>query len=128
MTIRFVAEAQHELLDAMSYYEEARIGLGQRFKDEVDRSIPWIADHPEICRLRRGGYRRIDLRVFPYSIPYVVRHETLWVLAVAHGSRKPAYWISRRGEVLGPALNNDTASEQSTGLRQRPCTPCGAHL
>ena len=29
--------------------------------------------------------------------------------------------------VLGPAVNSDTASEQSTGLRQRPCTPCGVH-
>jgi plasmid stabilization system protein ParE len=64
----------------------------------VDRSILWIADHPELCRLRPGAYRRINLRVFPYYIPYIVREQTLWVLAVAHGSRKPLYWISRRNE------------------------------
>jgi hypothetical protein len=49
-------------------------------------------------RLRPSAYRRINLRVFPYYIPYIVRNETLWILAVAHASRKPLYWISRRGE------------------------------
>ena len=100
MNIRFVEEAQREFLDAISFYEEARAGLGRRFKDEVDRSILWIADHPDLYRLRPGAYRRINLRVFPYYVPYIVRGETLWVLAVAHGSRKPFYWISRRGEVV----------------------------
>ena len=99
MTIRFVDEAQREFLDAISDYEEARASLGQRFKDEIDRCILWIADHPDLYRLRAGGYRRIKLRVFPYYIPYIVRAETLWILAVAHGNRKPLYWISRRNQV-----------------------------
>lgn len=99
MTIRFVEEAQREFLDAISYYEDAQDGLGRRFKDEVDRSILRIADQPELYRLRHGGYRRINLRVFPYYLPFVVRKQTLWILAVAHGSRKPRYWFSRRGNV-----------------------------
>ena len=99
MTIRFVDEAQREFLDAISDYEEARAGLGQRFKDEVDRCALWIADHPELYRLRPGSYRRINLRVFPYYLPYIVRGQTLWVLAVAHASRKPLYWIARRNSV-----------------------------
>ena len=98
MTIRFVDEAQREFLNAISEYEEVRAGLGQRFKDEVDRCILWVA-HPELYRLRFGSHRRINLRVFPYYIPYVIREQTLWILAVAHASRKPLYWISRRSEV-----------------------------
>ncbi|MGB8355242.1 MAG: type II toxin-antitoxin system RelE/ParE family toxin [Chthoniobacteraceae bacterium] len=99
MKIRFVDEAQSEFLDAISNYEEARAGLGRRFKDGVERCVLWIADHPELYRLRPGLYRRINLRVFPYYIPYIVRGDTLWVLAVAQASRKPLYWISRRDEV-----------------------------
>ena len=72
MTIRFVDEAQREFLEAISDYEEARAGLGQRFKDQVDRCVLWIADHPELYRLRPGGYRRINLRVFPYYIPHTI--------------------------------------------------------
>ena len=99
MIVRFVEEAQCEFLAAISEYEEVRAGLGQRFKHEVDRCVSWIADHPDLYRLRAGGYRRINLRVFPYYVPYVVRGETLWILAVAHGSRKPRYWISRRNQL-----------------------------
>lgn len=99
MTIRFVEEAQSEFLDAISDYEEACAGLGRRFKEEVDRSVLWVADHADLYRLRSGLYRRFNLRIFPYYIAYIVRAETLWVLAVAHGSRKPLYWIARRGEV-----------------------------
>ncbi|HLR06350.1 MAG TPA: hypothetical protein VK117_11080 [Pyrinomonadaceae bacterium] len=36
-----------------------------------------------------GGYRRINLRVFPYYIPSVVRETKLWVIAVAPSRRKP---------------------------------------
>jgi toxin ParE1/3/4 len=99
VTIRFVEEAQDEFLDAISYYEGARSGLGARFKATVDRDILWIADHPELYRLRPAGYRRINLRGFPFYIPYVVRGQILWVLAVAHSSRKPFYWISRRVKI-----------------------------
>ena len=99
MTIRFVEEALREFLDAISDYEEARAGLGRRFKDEMDRCANWIADHPELYRVRSSGSRRINLHGFPYYIAYTVRGPTLWVLAVAHASRKPLYWISRRDEV-----------------------------
>jgi plasmid stabilization system protein ParE len=99
VTIRFVEEAQSEFLDAICDYEEARGGLGQRFKDEVGRCVLWIAGHPELYRFRPGSYRRINLRVFPYYLPCIVRGQTLWILAVAHASRKPLYWISRRNNV-----------------------------
>ncbi len=78
MKITFLQEAELEFLDAISYYETEQPGLGQRFKDEVDRTVLWVAERPEVCRLRPGGYRRINLRVFPYYIPYVIRETKLW--------------------------------------------------
>jgi hypothetical protein len=32
---------------------------------------------------------------FPYSLMYVVEPEELFVVAVAHQSRRPAYWADR---------------------------------
>ena len=95
MKVIFLPEAKEEFLDAIAYYEEAIGGLGQRFKEETDRCILRIAEHPELYRLRHGGYRRINLRVFPFHIPFITRGSTLWILAVAHSSRKPEYWIRR---------------------------------
>jgi|SRR6266545_3846503 len=100
MNIVFLQEAQLEFLDAISYYEGERPGLGQRFRAEVDRTLRWIAAHPELCRPRPGGYRRINLRIFPYYIPYIIRGSSLWVLAIAHGQRKPEYWIQRGRNVI----------------------------
>jgi plasmid stabilization system protein ParE len=99
VTIRFVKEAQGEFNEAIDYYEDARPGLGRRFKEQVDRAVLRVAAHPELWHLRPGRYRRINLRVFPYYIPYAVRGETLWVLAVAHTKRSPEYWIDRRDQI-----------------------------
>lgn len=96
MKIRFVEEARAEFLDGISYYENQQSRLGRQFKIEVQQTLHWLAEHSEVCRLRPGGYRRLNLRVFPYYIPYIVRGSTLWVLAIAHGRRNPEYWIQRK--------------------------------
>ena len=96
MKIRFVDEARVEFLDGVSYYEKQQTKLGRRFKLEVEQTIVWLADHPEACRLRPGGYRRLNLQIFPYYIPYIVRNSTLWIVAIAHQRRKPEYWIQRK--------------------------------
>jgi hypothetical protein len=94
--ITFLQEAELEFLDTTSYYDENRPGLGRRFKDEVGRSLLWVAARPDICWLRPGGYRRLNLRVY---IPYITRETTLWVLAVAHTGRTPEYWINRKKDI-----------------------------
>lgn len=96
MKVRFLGEAQQEFLDAILYYEDAESGLGGRFSAELERAVQLLREHPEIYRVRIAGQRRINLRIFPFYLPFVVRGETVWVLAVAHESRKPRYWISRR--------------------------------
>ncbi len=100
MRIEFLAEARLEFLEALSFYDAEQSGLGKRFKDELDQKIRWIAANPEVLRVRRGGYRRMNLRIFPYYIPYVIRGEIVWLLAVAQGHRRPHYWIHRKGQVL----------------------------
>lgn len=94
MRIRFVHEAK---LDSStpSHTTKEKAGLGRRFKAEVDRSLQWLLDHSEACRLRPSGYRELSMRIFPYQVAHVVKGSTLWILAVAHRRRKPEYWIQR---------------------------------
>ena len=96
MTVRFVREASQEFLDAIRYYEEAEPGLGRRFSVELERTVRHLGDHPEMYRIRTADQRRINLKTFPFYLPFIIRGETVWVLAVAHESRRPRYWISRR--------------------------------
>jgi hypothetical protein len=96
MRIVVLPEAANEFEDAAVYYDHQQAGLGQRYRDEVDLHIRWIAMHPDLPRIRSGGYRRVNLKVFPYYVAYVLHQQAIWVLAIAHGHRKPAYWIGRR--------------------------------
>lgn len=81
MTLIFLREARDEFLEAISYYEAERPGLGTQFKTETDRTVQWVTEHPELARLRPGGYRRVNLRVFPYYVSYITRGDNLWILA-----------------------------------------------
>jgi hypothetical protein len=95
MKLRIPDVVQHEVRDAVEYYEAERAGLGDRFWCEVDSQIRWILRNAELPRLRPGDYRRVNLSVFPYYIAYAIRGETIVLLAVAHSARKPEYWTNR---------------------------------
>ncbi len=95
MIVRVLAEARLELLDAVEHYERDQVGLGKRLWDEVDEHLVWIVQNPEVAKLRAGGYRRVNLRVFPYFVAYVLRGDAVWVLAISHVRRRPEYWIER---------------------------------
>ena len=63
MRIVVLPEAADEFEDATDYYEQQQPGLGDRFRDEVDRHIRWLSGHAELSRLRPGGYRRVNLKL-----------------------------------------------------------------
>jgi hypothetical protein len=66
MRIEILEEAEQELVEAIIYYEQLEPGLGFRLKEMARETIQWIARHPDIPRLRPTGYRRVNLKVFPY--------------------------------------------------------------
>jgi plasmid stabilization system protein ParE len=97
MTYIFLPDAKEEMFDAALTYEEEQTGLGRRFRDEVDAVVNSILGNPLLWRERRGGYRRVNFPIFPYHIVYIVRAQTIIIVAVAHGSRQPEYWKQRLG-------------------------------
>jgi hypothetical protein len=87
-------EADAEFAAQVDYYEDQQRGLGQRFYHEVIGCLEWVATNPMLPRLRKH-YRRVNLKVFPFYIAYVVEGDLLWVLAIAYGYRRPGYWTER---------------------------------
>jgi toxin ParE1/3/4 len=93
-------EAQAEFEKGIAYYEEQRPGLGQEFREEVLRVIDEIRKNPFLgARYRRTEFRHFPMDRFPYVIYYVDLNDLIWVVAIAHGSRRPDYWRKRK---LGP--------------------------
>ena len=94
MRIELHPEADAEFAAQVEYYEQSERGLGVRFYGEVMAFLDWIAEHPLLPRLRRN-YRRVNLKVFPFYIAYVLEEDLAWVLAIAHSKKRPGYWMRR---------------------------------
>ncbi|MFW5711342.1 MAG: type II toxin-antitoxin system RelE/ParE family toxin [Spirochaetota bacterium] len=95
MKISFLEIAQHELDEAIAYYNSQRTGLGDEFLLEILRLLDRIGEFPEAWHPISKNVRRCRLRQFPYGILYQVRKSTILIIAVAHLHRKPFYWQDR---------------------------------
>lgn len=101
MKVSFHVSASRELDEAADWYEQQRSGLGLQFVEAVQEAIEYVVANP-----LSGGridskasdlqVRRYVLRQFPYKLYYRVFPDHIRVLAVAHGSRRPAYWRNRQ--------------------------------
>jgi plasmid stabilization system protein ParE len=85
-----------EMLDTWAWYEGQRAGLGHELVGCVDAAIARAARSPDLDAPVHGDVRRILVRRFPYAVFYFVEGETIVVLAVAHASREPGFWLGRR--------------------------------
>ena len=104
MTLRVLPEARLETGQAAEWYEDERPGLGEDFLQEVEAAYLKIEEHPRrhlrvsIAGLEEREFHRVTLRRFPYKVIYEIRENDIVVVAVAHGHRKPNYWVERTAD------------------------------
>lgn len=99
MVVKFLAPAQAEFVEAVSYYESQRQGLGSQFAEEVKRTIQRVVQFPEAWAPISRRTRRCRTNRFPYGIIYQVRGDTLLIVGVMHLHREPQAWKDTlRGE------------------------------
>jgi toxin ParE1/3/4 len=89
------SKAELELWQAVEYYETKRLGLGLDLEQEVSHALVDIQKAPKRWPARKHGTRCYLLHRFPYTIYYLELQDTIWVVAVAHTSRRPYYWRKR---------------------------------
>lgn len=82
-------EAENDLKEAFSWYEDKRQGLGYDFLLHIDAGIRFIERNPEIYPPEYKETRKYLVKRFPYKIIYLVKKERIIVLAVIHGKRRP---------------------------------------
>jgi plasmid stabilization system protein ParE len=98
--IRLHPEAELEASAAAEWYEAREESLGDAFLEELDRAVALIQESPRLWPawpgVRRSPVvRRCLLPRFPYALAYTFGDREVFVLAVAHLSRRPRYWQSR---------------------------------
>lgn len=92
---RLVSGSFEEASETATYYEREKTGLGQEFFDALDATIEKICRFPKIGKPRGRRLRSFPLSRFPVDVIYYIDDETIVVVAVAHQSRRPGYWIDR---------------------------------
>ena len=98
--LRYHPEAAAELTDAVDWYDERELGLGDAFLQEMDRALDLVRTSPATWPFGPGSdstrrIRRFLLSRFPYAIAYELHADAIVVVAVAHLSRRPHYWDGR---------------------------------
>jgi plasmid stabilization system protein ParE len=98
--VKFAPLAEEEAADAAEWYESRSVGLGADFLAAIGlvvrRMRRFPLSGPAVAAVQsRVPIRRLLLEGFPYSLCYAVFSTHVQVLAIAHTSRKPGYWLSR---------------------------------
>lgn len=96
--------ARGELYDVLRYYGEIDLAdnsqLAFDFEETFFGYVELIVSNPQLYNLRQHGIRRVNLlpRFGEFYIAYMIWHEKVVVLAIAHAKRRPYYWKQRIGE------------------------------
>jgi plasmid stabilization system protein ParE len=90
-------EAQADADSAIDWYiGEGAFSAADEFINEIERAFRLLRQFPAMGESSERKTRSFPLHDFPYSLIYRVQGDTIRIIAVAHHSRRPAYWAGRR--------------------------------
>jgi len=96
---RFHPHALAELVEETERLRVEDLEISRAFEHETLRAIQMLLDHPESAPvIMERNQRRIRSKVlkrFRYSLVYSHLADQIFILAVAHHSRRPLYWFGR---------------------------------
>jgi plasmid stabilization system protein ParE len=93
--IDFAPAARAELADSYRRYRRDNPEVAAEFQGAFSDAIQSIATRPQWASPHLAGTRRFLVRGFPFGIVYRDLGTRIRVLAVAHTSRRPGYWLNR---------------------------------
>lgn len=86
-----------DLNNAVAYYNQQRVGLGDEFRSEVYAAIARVRANPSQYAIVEHGIRRCFVHRFPYSVLFrLISEETIRVLVIRHHHRHPRFGLGRR--------------------------------
>lgn len=82
-------EADEEIFEAYSWYEQQTPGLGQRFIGELEAIFQKITLNPQHYKIARSVFRQASVKSFPFVVYFEINHNNIVVYSVFHTMRKP---------------------------------------
>jgi plasmid stabilization system protein ParE len=99
LPIEILYEAHLEQEEAFDWYHARNKQAAAAFVQEIKDARLAIQNSPEGWAKYLHGTRRYRLKRFPYLIVYRVTEHRIDIIAVAHGRRRPGYWVDRLGSL-----------------------------
>ena len=93
--VKYHRLAESELVESGLFYERRRVLLGDNFLNLIEEALAKIQANPDSGKPGKFQTRSWKVRRFPFRIVYLEQPEHIWIVAVAHLSRKPNYWLER---------------------------------
>jgi len=87
--------AEIDAKEAMLWYNDKLEGLGREFLLSLDAKINAIQRNPKQFPIKYKNIRRALIDRFPYGIFYIVKNNTIYILAIIHTKRNPTTWKKR---------------------------------
>ena len=95
-SVAYHPEARLEADAAASYYFQSNPEAASDFMDSLAEIVAEIQEAPQRWSFERGTkVQRRRMARFPYTIFYSNNLREVYILAVAHTSRRPGYWKTR---------------------------------
>lgn len=88
-------EAEQDLLNAVTWYNSKRKGLGNEFILSVEACLNQIKRNPDLFQIQYRNLRRAFLRRFPFAVFYLVENDKIYILAVHHTRMDEINWKKR---------------------------------
>jgi plasmid stabilization system protein ParE len=85
-----------EVRALVSFYDEISPKLADEFWAELMEEIEYVRRFPEIHHFDPSGYRRSNLKRFPYHFLFKIYPGHIRIIVVRHNHRDPRYGVRRR--------------------------------
>ena len=95
MNVEYHPAVEQDVAEAFKRYDEVSPVLGDGFKKELRQFIALAAAKPGRFHPIKSGFRRANLRRFPYHFLYREIPEGIRVTLVRHHKRHPDYGLER---------------------------------
>ncbi|MEQ8909133.1 MAG: type II toxin-antitoxin system RelE/ParE family toxin [Vicingaceae bacterium] len=86
-----------DIQEAIDYYDEQLVGLGEKFEVNLNKHINSIKNNP-YHQVRYDKVRCLPLKKYPYSIHFTIEEDKqqITIRAVFHMAINPKRWNKRK--------------------------------
>jgi toxin ParE1/3/4 len=93
--VEFDSGATEDVKAAVAWYRRRSNKAAVEFIEELNRATATIQEAPTRWAIQKNNTRRFSLWRFPFTVIFEEEDSRIVVWAVAHGSRRPDYWVKR---------------------------------